>query len=219
MGPPLRKRKAGLGRRRKATDKLLPADLEAIARMALEGLSAPKIRAAINAGKPLERQVSESAIYHRIARLDAEYLARMSEAVAARIAKLHARAEHALALAFDAFRRSQRADPMKILNQDGTPKGYEDGPGDPRFLFAAIAVMDRQAKLLGSDKQPDAPPAFIGNPLRLPAEMTLEQAAAINAMNGAELLDMAARCQAELLAAKVQVERAALGKGEDGEPN
>jgi len=205
-------------RQRHPLEKLNLADLELISRLALDGQSAEKIAARINDGRPPELRVCNRTISKRLTQIDADYLARMTESTVLRIAKHHAQVDHLIELAIESFRRSQRAEPMKVIHDDGSPPTFEDGPGDPRFLAVVATFMDRRARLLGTDKAPDAPAVFIGNPLRLGAEMTIEQAAEITAMTSAQLLDLSARCRADLESAKAKILREARGDA-DGEPN
>lgn len=162
----------------------------------MRGLSGPAIT------RELGGVIALRTVQLAIARMDAEHLQRTKEAVEQRIARHHAQLDDVIAEAWNSFITSRKSDPVRVI-EAGKPDRWEDGPGDPRFLAVILQAMDRRAKLLGTDKAPEPPSLFLGNPLR-ESDLTLDQAAELLQLSGAQLLDLSARTQAELAAAKAR---------------
>lgn len=175
----------------KPTDLVTPEVQERIARLALRGMTGVAIAKEVG--------IAARTAQNWIRRMDAEHLKRSHEDTALRIARHHAQLDDVIAEAWRSFATSKRAELIKVVDEKG--ERWEEGPGDPRFLITILGAMDRRAKLLGTDKAPEPPSPFIGNPLR-EVDLTLEQAAELLAMSGAQLLDLSARSRAELAAAK-----------------
>jgi len=192
----------------RATDKVTPAMQEQIAKLSLRGMG-PKAIAEALGGVVARRTVNAW-----IAKFDQEHLVRAQEATDLRIARHNAQVEQFILEAWVSFERSRKAEPLKVIKEDGTVT-WEDGPGDPRWLAVGLQAMDRRAKLLGTDKAPEPVSLFIGNPLASGQDMTLEQAAEVLALSGAQLTELAQRTQAELAAARAtNLEEA---RGESGD--
>lgn len=182
--------------RNEKIDKVTPEMQERIAKLSLRGMSGEAI------ARELGGVIAERTVYKWLERMKAEHLERAREATDERIARHHAQLDYWIEEAAWSFFQSRKAEPIKVIGLDGKMT-LEDGPGDPRFLVVIATFHDRRAKLLGTDKAPEPPSPFIANPLR-ESDMTLEQAAELMQMSGAQLMDLSARTRRELAEAKAK---------------